>query len=284
MQDSGTKFAARPPGSGKHRKTAAIIVLVGLVLALSSQPASAASDGKPLEKSLRPLMDRAGEVQVKLPEENTEAKKAAEALYELYRSDAFQEKVGKERRRLAEEIFGADRKGVPGKSPGSSRDEDFASTGRFYLLVSSSMPLATLRNYAADLARLDDPRFTMVLRGFVGGASKIGPTASFIADVLKADPDCDLRSTGDCAVREIPFIVDPLLFRRSGIDQVPAVLYLPGKDVNGGPGENSSRALTEEETLIVYGDASLGHALELMARETGDRGLEQLAAILKPIP
>src|ERR1700674_3442756 len=31
------------------------------------------------------------------------------------------------------------------------------------------MPIETVRNYAASVARLRDPRVTMVMRGFVGG-------------------------------------------------------------------------------------------------------------------
>jgi type-F conjugative transfer system pilin assembly protein TrbC len=256
-----------------------------LVLALSLQLEAADVNAQPLEKSVRSLMDHAGQVQVKPPEENPEAKQTAEALSRLFRSDAFQEKIRKERQRLAEEFFGAKRENAPGRLPKSPEEGALDSGERFYLFVSSSMPLETLRNYAADLARLNDPRFTMVLRGFIGGARRIAPTASFIADVLKANPDCDLGPTRECAMRDIPFIMDPLLFRRSGIAQVPAVVYIPGIEPDAsGSGEDPSSARMTAEPLIVYGDTSLGYALELMSRETGNQRLGQLAAKLKPIP
>lgn len=259
-------------------------LLLGLLLVLSPMRAGAAETSETLEKSLRPLMNRAGQVHVTLPEVNPEARQAADALFRLYHSDAFQERIRQERQRLAEEFFGEDPKCAPEKPQSTPDDGSPVSNDRFYLFVSSSMPLETLRNYAADLSRLNDPRFTIVLRGFVGGAKRIGPTASFVADVLKTNPDCELGPTKECTMREIPFIVDPQLFRKTGITQVPAMVCIPGNRNGLGTGKGSSDARMIGEPLIVYGDASLGHALELMARATGNQGLAHLAARLKPIP
>lgn len=247
-------------------------LLLGLMLTLVPVLSSAAGETESLEKSLRPLMDQAGTVEVTLPEGNPEAKRAAEALFQLYQSDDFQARIQRERQRLAEEFFGAKwevaEKGKPKSTEGSSLPAD----DQIYLFVSSSVPLTTLRNYVADMARLNDPRFVMVLRGFVGGAKRIGPTASFIANVLKTDPNCELGPSGECALREIPFIVDPTLFRQVGIEKVPAVVYSPGSNQVAG------------EPFIVYGDSSLGYALEQVARETGSKELRQLVSKLKPIP
>ena len=275
-----------PLDTGRQKQATAIIgPLLGLVLAFSPIFAGAADNAEPLEKSLRPLMDHAGQVQVTLPEENPEARKAADALFRLYQSEAFQESIRKERQRLAEELFGAGGQEVPVVPPKPPEEGGRVAGERFYLFVSSSVPLATLRNYAADLARLNDPRFVMVLRGFIGGARRIGPTATFIANVLKTDPDCNLDSTRECAMRDIPFIVDPLLFRSSGITHVPAVAFIPEIEKNAqNSRESLSSARTTGEPMIIYGDVSLGHALELMARETGNQELGQIAARIKPIP
>jgi type-F conjugative transfer system pilin assembly protein TrbC len=247
-------------------------LLVCLVLALSPVLVNAAGDEEPLEKSLRPLMNEAGNIEVILPEDNPEATQAAEALFRLYQSDAFQAKILKERNRLAEKFFGAKQKGVEDDNPKTDGDGGPATNDRISLFVSSSVPLPTLRNYAMDMARLKDPRLVLVMRGFVGGANRIGPTASFIAEVLKADPNCELGANRECPMREIPFIVDPTLFREAGIEKVPAIGFIPGGNQMIG------------EPLIIYGDTSLGYALERMARESGSKDLEQLAAKLKPIP
>lgn len=248
------------------------ILLICLLLAFSPVFANAAGKEEPLEKSPRPLMDAAGKVEVTLPEDNPEARHAAEALFRLYQSDAFQAKILKERNRLAEKFFGAKQKETENDKPKDDGDGGPVTDDRIYLFVSSSVPLPTLRNYAMDVARLNDPRIVLVMRGFVGGANRIGPTATFIAEVLKADPDCELATNKECTMREIPFIVDPTLFRDAGIEKVPAIGFIPG---------GTQKA---SERFIVYGDTSLGYALERMARESGSRDLEQLAAKLKPIP
>jgi type-F conjugative transfer system pilin assembly protein TrbC len=247
-------------------------LLLGLMLTLAPVISNAAGETESLEKSLRPLMEQAETVEVAIPEIDPEAQKAADDLFRIYQSESFQKRLQHERQRLAEEFFGA--KGMAAGNPKGENPGDAGSpaTGdRIYLFVSSSVPLPTLRNYVADMARLSDSRFVMVLRGFVGGAKRIGPTSSFIADVLKADPLCELGPDGECAMREIPFIVDPTLFMQAGIEKVPAIVFAPDGNVNG-------------RSLIVYGDASLGYGLELLARETRNKDLRQLAETLKPIP
>ena len=246
--------------------------VLGLMLILAPVISNAAGETESLEKSLRPLMEQAETVEVALPEIDPEAQKAAEDLFRLYQSDGFQKRLQHERKRLVDEFFGA--KGLAADNPKGEKTEDAdspATSDRIYLFVSSSVPLTTLRNYVADMTRLNDSRFVMVLRGFVGGAKRIGPTSSFIADVLKADPHCELGPGGECAMRELPFIVDPTLFRQAGIEKVPAIAFAPDGNVNG-------------RSLIVYGDASLGYGLELLARETGNKDLRRLAEKLKPIP
>lgn len=246
-------------------------LILGLMLILAPVISNAAGETESLEKSLRPLMEQAETVEVALPEIDPEAQKAAEDLFRLYQSEGFQKRLQHERKRLADEFFGA--KGLAAENPKGEKTEaaDSPASDRIYLFVSSSVPLTTLRNYVADMARLNDTRFVMVLRGFVGGAKRIGPTSSFIADVLKADPHCELGPGGECAMRELPFIVDPTLFRQAGIEKVPAITFAPDGNVN-------------DRSLIVYGDASLGYGLELLARETGNKDLRRLAEKLKPIP
>lgn len=244
-------------------------LLISLILIFLSFFANASGEPESLERRLRPLMNDAKNIEVKLPEENVAARHAAEALFQLYQSEEFQTRIQQERQRLSEEFFGVKRRVTEGENEKISKHGRLTSEDNIYLFVSSSIPLATLRNYAADIVKLNDPRFILVLRGFVGGAKRIGPTASFIVEVLKADPNCTLSSKEKCAMREVPFIVDPTLFRKVGIEKVPAIAFLSG---------------SKQIPFIIYGDASLGYALERIAQETGDVGLEQLADALNPIP
>ena len=71
------------------------------------------------------------------------------------------------------------------------------SDERIYLFISSSMPLQTVRNYAASVARLGDPGIVLVMRGFIEGMTKIQPTIRFIGTVLQRDPSCN-PPEGEC--------------------------------------------------------------------------------------
>ncbi|MEM1409589.1 MAG: type-F conjugative transfer system pilin assembly protein TrbC, partial [Pseudomonadota bacterium] len=82
--------------------------------------------------------------------------------------------------------------------------------------VSSSVPLPTLRAYAEQLEKVGGH---FVFRGVPGGMSKITPFVEYSLDVLRLDPFC---KGPDCEVRNVGILIDPLLFRSSGVTRVPA--------------------------------------------------------------
>ena len=140
------------------------------------------------------------------------------------------------------------------------------------------MPLQTVRNYAASVARLGDPNITLVMRGFVDGMSKIQPTIRFIGSVLQRDSACN-PAEGECEMFPSGLAVDPLLFRRYGIDRVPVVVYAKGlkaDDAALSEGDSKNATITEHHT--VYGDASLEYLLDQIQREAGSRSLAALLA------
>jgi hypothetical protein len=76
----------------------------------------------------------------------------------------------------------------------------------------------------------------------------------------------------------VNIVVDPLLFRRYAISQVPAVVHAKGvhpsspEESEGLPGTSVASSTT------VYGDASLEYILDLIRSETGSKSLESLLA------
>src|SRR5258706_186298 len=90
------------------------------------------------------------------------------------------------------------------------------------LFVSSSMPVSTLRTYAAQLERTGG---VLAFRGLPGGLHKVGPMARRSAEILRLDPGCEGPA---CAMRNVQLIVDPLIFRQHGIARVPALGMVPG--------------------------------------------------------
>lgn len=66
--------------------------------------------------------------------------------------------------------------------------------------------------------RAKTSQITMVLRGFVGGMKKAGPTMAFIGDILKKDPACDLNK-GRCDSYQVNIQIDPKRFQKFHIDE-----------------------------------------------------------------
>lgn len=144
------------------------------------------------------------------------------------------------------------------------------------VFVSSSVPLETLREYAADVEALADPQVFMALRGFVGGMKRARPTLEFLWRVLSGDPSCRPFEER-CRLRNASFHIDPVLFRELGIEAVPAVAYVRGLDLR----EPSCSSEGELQAWVLYGDVSLEYALEVLSREAGSPTLEMLASRLR---
>jgi type-F conjugative transfer system pilin assembly protein TrbC len=139
------------------------------------------------------------------------------------------------------------------------------------LFVSSSIPLATLRAYAAQLERVSG---VLALRGMPGGLAKVAPMAKLAAEILRLDPGCQGPA---CAMRNVQLIVDPMVFRQHGITRVPALGMIPGDPTQPycERDDESPRA-----GHIVYGDAALSGLLDEYARLGGNREVADAQARL----
>jgi len=209
---------------------------------------------------------------------------AARATANVVNSPEFQDQVSKEQERLKSEVF----KDVAGinqpyysESGTSDRTPHLATDERIYLFVSSSMPAATVRAYVQDIAKLRDPRITVVLRGFVGGIQTFQPTRQFIMSFLKKDPRCE---EFDCPTLEVAFEVDPNLYRRFRPEKVPAVVYVRGvrpmdPDVSEGI-EGNVPTSNDSKWWMIYGDSSLSYLLGRISQDSGSSSLASISKIL----
>jgi type-F conjugative transfer system pilin assembly protein TrbC len=141
------------------------------------------------------------------------------------------------------------------------------------LFVSSSMPLATLRAYAAQLERVGG---VLAFRGMPGGLTWVQPMAKLSAAILRLDPGCDGPA---CTMRNVQLIVDPLVFRQHGVAQVPALAMIPG-DPTQPYCERDDDASAPRSAHLVYGDAALSGLLEEYARLGGDKEVRDAQARL----
>ncbi|MCW2338204.1 type-F conjugative transfer system pilin assembly protein TrbC [Sphingobium sp. B2D3A] len=139
------------------------------------------------------------------------------------------------------------------------------------IFASSSMPIATLRAYAAQLARVHG---VLAFRGMPGGLRKVGPMAKLTAEILRLDPGCE---GPDCVMRDVQVIVDPIVFRQHGIARVPALAMIPGDPTQAycERDDESPRA-----RYVVYGDSALPGLLDEYARLGGREEVRDAQALL----
>lgn len=139
------------------------------------------------------------------------------------------------------------------------------------LFVSSSMPVATLRTYAAQLEKV---RGVLAFRGVPGGPRKMGPMAKLTAQILRLDPGCEGPA---CVMRDVQLIVDPIVFRQHGVTRVPALAMIPGDPTEAycERDDESPRA-----AHVVYGDSALSGLLEEYARLGGKKEVSHALALL----
>ena len=187
------------------------------------------------------------------------------------------ERVEKERSKLIErEFYGTDAAdGVSGNKQAGNAIQGTAilkEDERIYIFVSSSVPKDTLRNYARDLDALGQPRMSIVMRGFVGGMTKVRPTLEFLRGVLFKEENCNSEK---CDAYQAPILIDPMLFKRYGIEAVPAIVYAKGvTDLTDSEGIKEGGETVDY--YVLYGDAALDGALEIIHREGRSRSLDCL--------
>lgn len=153
---------------------------------------------------------------------------------------------------------------------------------RLYVFISHSVPLETLRTYAAAIHKAGDPNVVMVLRGMVGGMKYIRPTAEFVQSVLLIDPDCPASGKVQCEAHGASVLIDPLLFRRYEVTQVPTFVY--ARDVKLPAGVTGSEGLAAKASVgasfSMAGDMSLEYAVEALNRNAKSRSLETILQTL----
>jgi hypothetical protein len=63
----------------------------------------------------------------------------------------------------------------------------------------------------------------MIMRGFIGGGKKMQPTMAYIKSIITKDAHCN-RGVA-CKTYKTKFNIDPVLFQRYQITQVPTLVY-----------------------------------------------------------
>jgi type-F conjugative transfer system pilin assembly protein TrbC len=234
-----------------------IFLLLFILCTATLEPGIARAEGH-VPDVIEKARQRAGKMTLPGNRHSDAGQRAAERSAEIFQSPKFQEKLQCEQRRLEQEMFAdiVSRKKnsqAVGKEPG-----DPATMTRIYLFLSSSVPEETVRAYIAAIARTKEAEIVPVLRGLVKGMD-LQASARYFSRILQEDPDCRDTRGSKCGRYQISIKVDPLLFDRYSITQVPALVYVGDKD-----------------TFLVRGDMEIASLLERVNREAHSTELSGL--------
>lgn len=152
-------------------------------------------------------------------------------------------------------------------------DNDFIQKNRIYVFMSSSVPLSIWHEYGSFIYDNKLKNGSLLLRGCINGCKKIKPTLDFMEKVIKYNPKKIINPS---------ILLDPLVFKRYGIKEVPCVVYAKGVDVNRGfdGSEGSKENVKTKEIYKSCGDWNMMYHLEEIQKKSKD---SELAKIIKNI-
>jgi type-F conjugative transfer system pilin assembly protein TrbC len=154
----------------------------------------------------------------------------------------------------------------------ANRENGLYENTHVYVFVSESVPGVTLRNYQNALAGVPA---TFVLRGLVGDdPSNFQPTQEWVQRMLCGEPPYETGSK--CFLN--PVDISPNLYRMFGIDQAPALVYVPD------PAQIASCGISpmpDKDFFVWYGDLAPSYVLEQIQKLRPDD--ETLRAIIRKV-
>ena len=237
------------------------VLRLAIALLLSSLPAAADE----LEKSVQQVMEKSRKVangmEVPVNKHQEAGMKAALDSASVFNSPEFQKGLRCEQQRLKKEVFTGDiGRAVKKENPNPDK---LAENEKVYLFFSSSMPDETIYAYLAAIEALNELEMTVLMKGFVPDERH-----RYLIRIAKKDRSCvdqiQQENPVVCDRFEIPIKIQPSLFDKYKITQVPALVYA-----------------RDGKTWKIIGDARLDYLLEKINRETKSPGLESMITTLQ---
>ncbi len=267
-------------------RLASLVILPGLLLSVV-MPLNAAAGDLDRDSVIDIIRRRDALVQSMPTPSNSydkEAQEKAAEIMENIHSGEFQERLRAQTEKLKSTVFKdhvASFSTTTTADRGAERPGTLSPDERLYVFVSSSVPLQTLRNYAAAIDKVNDSNIVMVMRGFVGGLKDWSKMIDFSSQVLVKDTLCDTRKER-CEMYAANLEVDPLLFRRYDVSMVPTVVYARGvnrMDLILSEGLSDNAKVTD--FYSVRGDMALEYLLETIQRETKSASIGAVLSALR---
>lgn len=143
---------------------------------------------------------------------------------------------------------------------------------RVYIFISSSIPKETLIQYAKTIdAYKMGANVVMVMRGCIGGCTKIKPTLTYVRSIVTADGEIKNGL-------KIKVLIDPLLFRKYQITRAPIFVFAKNVQTqNIGLSEGLNTNLKAEPTVYKSeGDWDLEYHLKILQKKSNSQSLANL--------
>lgn len=233
-----------------------------LVLIFMSTPAHAADEelGSIVQRVLEQATKDGAAMEIPVNKYHKAGEKAARESTRVFNSPEFQEKLRCEQQRLKEQVL-SDYAPEPEKRDISIPGK-LAENEKLYLFFSSSIPDETIHTYLAAMEGLEESDMTMVMKGFVPDER-----GRYLIRIAQKDQSCrdrmQQKNPVACERFKTPIKIQPSLFDRYMVTQVPAVVY-----------EHEGQAWK------ITGDAELAYLVERINQEAKSPGLSSLVTAL----
>ena len=236
---------------------------VALVIALfQGAQIVRAEEFKEAEKQVEVIVERARKTAetMHLPENvhEQDGQEAARQSVEKLKAPAFQEQVRCQMERI--------------QQSGPQQEQAIALQGKgtltaqesVYLFLSSAMPEAVVNRYLIDIGRTGEQRMVPVLFGLPQGLAGKRLNADYFSRVMQANPGCRDTPESSCQRLAVPLKVNPELFTRYNISEVPALVYDNGQD-----------------SWSIHGEAELVYLLKKVGKAANSPALAGISARLR---
>ena len=194
-----------------------------------------------------------------LPENahNDKGQEAAQQTAKEYNSPEFQQKLRCQIERI-QQSGPQEEQAI--KMQGNST---LTTQESIYLFLSSSVPEAMVNRYLIDVSRTGEQRIVPVLFGLPLGLAGKRLNADYFSRVMQANPGCRNTSETPCHRLAVSLKVNPVLFTRYTITEVPALVYDNGQDSWSIRGETELAFLLEKMSKAANSPALAGISTRL---------------------
>jgi len=214
------------------------------------------------------------EINLKDVQENINSHNFENNLSKIY--DSVLKNVDIETRRLQGENVSIDNLTTLKNKKTSNDDiKSFLQNNRIYIFMSQSVPMDIWHTYGKLIYDKKLTNTSMVLRGCIGGScTKIAPTGEFIVKLKKYDKNSEISPN---------IIIDPLLFRKYNISQVPCVVFAQDTQTKDlALSEGIAENFNAKKTYKSCGAWNLLWHLKQLQQEANSLELEQIIDYLEP--